>query len=152
MKDYRSLNHTRWDCKYHVVFIPKRRKRAIYGSLRKYLGEILHELARQKESMIVEGHLRPDHIHMCVSIPPKYAVSNVIGYIKGKSAISIARNFTARKRNFAGESFWARGYYVSTVGLDEEAVRKYIRDQEAADARLDQLNLVHQAKPPSGGS
>jgi len=152
MKDYQSLKHTRWDCKYHVVFIPKRRKRAIYGSLRKYLGEVLHELARQKESMIVEGHLRPDHIHMCVSIPPKYAVSNVIGYIKGKSAISIARNFTARKRNFAGESFWARGYYVSTVGLDEEAVRKYIRDQEAADARLDQLNLVHQGKPPSGGS
>ena len=152
MKDYQSLKHTRWDCKYHVVFIPKRRKRAIYGSLRKYLGEVLHELARQKESMIVEGHLRPVHIHMCVSIPPKYAVSNVIGYIKGKSAISIARNFTARKRNFAGESFWARGYYVSTVGLDEEAVRKYIRDQEAADARLDQLNLVHQGKPPSGGS
>ena len=152
MKDYQSLKHTRWDCKYHVVFIPKRRKRAIYGSLRKYLGEVLHELARQKESMIVEGHLRPDHIHMCVSIPPKYAVSNVIGYIKGKSAVSIARNFTARKRNFAGESFWARGYYVSTVGLDEEAVRKYIRDQEAADARLDQLNLVHQGKPPSGGS
>ena len=152
MKDYQSLNHTRWECKYHVVFIPKRRKKAIYGSLRKYLGDILHELARHKESIIVEGRLCPDHIHVCMSIPPKYAVSNVIGYIKGKSAIAIARNFTARKRNFAGESFWARGYYVSTVGLDEDSVRKYIRDQEAADARLEQLNLVQSGKPPSGGS
>ena len=152
MKDYQSLNHTRWECKYHVVFIPKRRKKAIYGSLRKYLGDILHELARHKESIIVEGHLCPDHIHVCMSIPPKYAVSNVIGYIKGKSAIAIARNFTARKRNFAGESFWARGYYVSTVGLDEDSVRKYIRDQEEADARLEQLNLVQSGKPPSGGS
>jgi putative transposase len=152
MKDYQSLNHTRWDCKYHVVFIPKRRKKAIYGSIRKHLGAVLHELARQKESAIVEGHLQPDHIHMCVSIPPKYAVSSVIGYIKGKSAISIARNFMGRKRNFTGESFWARGYYVSTVGLDEEAVKKYIREQEAEDARLEQLNVLHEEKPPSGGS
>jgi putative transposase len=116
------------------------------------LGAVLHELARQKESAIVEGHLQPDHIHMCVSIPPKYAVSSVIGYIKGKSAISIARNFMGRKRNFTGESFWARGYYVSTVGLDEEAVKKYIREQEAEDARLEQLNVLHEEKPPSGGS
>ncbi len=152
MKDYQSLNHTRWDCKYHVVFIPKRRKKSIYGAIRKHLGEILHELARQKESAIVEGHLRRDHIHMCMSIPPKYAVSNVIGYLKGKSAISIARNFMGRKRNFMGENFWARGYYVSTVGLDEEAVRKYIREQEAEDARLEQLNLIHDETPPSGGS
>ena len=152
MKDYQSLNHTRWDCKYHVVFIPKRRKKAIYGSLRKHLGEVFHELARQKQSVIVEGHLRPDHIHMCMSIPPKYAVSSVVGYIKGKSAISIARNFMGRKRNFTGEKFWARGYYVSTVGLDEEAVRKYIRHQEAEDARIEQLNLPYDGKPPSGGS
>jgi REP-associated tyrosine transposase len=152
MKDYQSLNHTRWDCKYHVVFIPKRRKKAIYGSIRKHLGRVLHELAKQKGSAIVEGHLRPDHIHMCVSIPPKYAVSSVIGYIKGKSAISIARSFMGRKRNFTGENFWARGYYVSTVGLDEEAVRKYIREQEAEDARLEQLNMLHDDQPPSGGS
>ncbi len=152
MKDYQSLNHTRWDCKYHVVFIPKRRKKAIYGSIRKHLGLVLHELARQKESAIVEGRLRPDHIHMCVSIPPKYAVSNVIGYIKGKSAISIARNFMGRQRNFTGEKFWARGYYVSTVGLDEEAVKKYIREQEAEDARLEQLNVLHEGKSPLGGS
>ena len=152
MKDYQSLNHTKWDCKYHVVFIPKRRRKQIYGAIRKYLGEIFHELARQKESKIVEGHLCPDHVHMCVSIPPKFAVSSVIGYIKGKSAISIARNFTARKRNFAGESFWARGYYVSTVGLDEESLRNYIREQEAEDARLEQLNMLHAETPPSGGS
>lgn len=152
MKDYQSLNHRRSDCKYHVVFIPKRRKKTIYGSIRKHLGRVLHELARQKESAIVEGHLLPDHIHMCVSIPPKYAVSNVIGYIKGKSAISIARSFMGRKRNFTGENFWARGYYVSTVGLDEEAVKKYIGEQEAEDARLEQLNMLHDDQPPSGGS
>jgi putative transposase len=152
MKDYQRLNHTKWDCKYHVVLIPKRRRKQIYGSLRKYLGEIFHELARQKESLIVEGHLCSDHIHICMSIPPKFAVSSVIGYLKGKSAISIARNFTARKRNFAGESFWARGYYVSTVGLDEEAVRNYIRQQEVEDARLEQLNLIHDESSPSGDS
>jgi putative transposase len=152
MKDYQSLNHTKWDCKYHVVFIPKRRRKQIYGAIRKYLGEIFHELARQKESKIIEGHLCSDHVHMCVSIPPKFAVSSVVGYLKGKSAISIARNFTARKRNFAGESFWARGYYVTTVGLDEESLRTYIREQEAQDAKLEQLNMLHAEKPPSGGS
>jgi putative transposase len=152
VKDYGTLNHTKWDCKYHVVFIPKRRKKSIYGAIRAHLGEIFHELARQKQSKIVEGHLRPDHVHMCVSIPPKYAVSSVVGFIKGKSAISIARSFTARKRNFTGESFWARGFFVSTVGLDEEAVRKYIREQEAEDTRLEQLNMFHPETPPSGGS
>jgi len=152
MKDYQTLNHTKWDCKYHVVFIPKRRRKQIYGAIRQYLGKIFHELARQKESKIVEGHLCSDHVHMCVSIPPKFAVSSVIGYLKGKGAISIARNFTARKRNFAGESFWARGYYVSTVGLDEESIRVYIRQQEAEDARLEQLNLVQGETSPSGGS
>jgi putative transposase len=152
MKDYQRLNHTRWDCKYHVVFIPKRRKKAIYGAIRKHLGEIFHELARHKESEIVEGHLCADHIHMCVSVPPKYALSNVIGYIKGKSAISIARNFAGKRRNFTGENFWARGYYVSTVGLDEESVRKYIQQQEEEDKRLEQINLYHEGMPPSGGS
>ena len=152
MKEYQRLNHTRWDCKYHVVFIPKRRKKAIYGAIRKHLGEIFHELARHKESEIVEGHLCADHIHMCVSVPPKYALSNVIGYIKGKSAISIARNFAGKRRNFTGENFWARGYYVSTVGLDEESVRKYIQQQEEEDKRLEQINLYHEGMPPSGGS
>ena len=141
MRELQSLNHTRWHCKYHIVFIPKRRKKRLYGSLRRHLGEILRELAKQKESEVVEGHLLADHVHMCVSIPPKLAVSNVVGFIKGKSAISIARNFMGRKRNFGGESFWARGYFVSTVGLDEEMVRAYIRHQEEADERLEQLNL-----------
>ena len=141
MKEYQSLSHTRWDCKYHVVFIPKRRKKAIFGALRKYLGEIFRELALQKEAKVVEGHLMPDHVHMCLSIPPKHSVSNVVGFIKGKSAISIARQFGGRQRNFTGEVFWARGYFVSTVGLDEEMVRAYIRHQEAEDMRYDQLKL-----------
>jgi len=151
MKDYQRLNHTRWDCKYHVVFIPKRRKKAVYGAIRRHLSELFHELAIQKECQIVEGHLCTDHIHICLSVPPKYSVSNVIGYIKGKSAISIARNFAGKRRNFTGQNFWARGYYVSKVGLDEEAVRQYIQHQEQEDERLEQLNLCHQGKPPSGG-
>ncbi len=139
--DYQKLNHTTWKCKYHVVFIPKRRKQVIFGQLRHRLRDIFHELARQKQSQIVEGHLLRDHVHMCISIPPKYAVSGVIGYLKGKSAIAIARQFEGRRRNFTGSSFWARGYYVSTVGLDEEVVREYIRNQEEEDERLEQLNL-----------
>ena len=148
MKDYRSLSHTKWDCKYHVVFIPKYRRKRIFGKLRGYLGEILHELAKQKQSRIVEGHLRPDHVHMCISIPPKFSVLSVVGFIKGKSAISIARNFLGRRRNFTGESFWARGYFVSTVGLDEVVVREYIRNQEKEDRRLEQLNLDWSSKEP----
>ena len=140
MKEYQSLSHTRWDCKYHVVFIPKRRKKLIFSKLRKHIGEALHDLANQKESAIVEGHLMLDHIHMCISIPPKYLVSHVVGFIKGKSAIAIARQL-GRRRNFTGENFWARGYFVSTVGLDEEMVRSYIRDQEEEDERYDQLKL-----------
>ena len=142
MKEYQSLSHTRWDCKYHVVFIPKRRKKKVFGALRRHLGEMLHELAGHKESKIVEGHLMPDHIHMCISIPPKYAVSNVVGYIKGKSAIQIARKYGDRSHNFTGENFWARGYFVSTVGLDEAMVRAYIRAQEAEDERYEQMKLV----------
>ena len=141
MKDYKSLSHTRWDCKYHVVFIPKKRKKVIYGSLRKYLGEILHELAKQKGIEILEGHLMKDHVHMCLSVPPKYAVSTVVGYLKGKSAIAIARKFRGRQRNFNGEHFWARGYFVSTVGLDEHVVREYIRHQEDKDAHYGQASL-----------
>ncbi len=141
MKEYQSLSHTRWDCKYHVVFIPKRRKKTVFGVLRKHLGRIFRELARHKESEVVEGHLMPDHVHMCLSIPPKYAVSNVVGYMKGKSAITIARNFGGRMKNFTGEVFWARGYFVSTVGLDEEMVRAYIREQEREDERIEQMKL-----------
>ena len=141
MKEYQSLAHTRWDCKYHVVFIPKRRKKVIFGKLRWQLGEIFRELAKHKESEVVEGHLMPDHVHMCLSVPPKYSVSHVVGYLKGKSAIAVARQFKGKQRNFTGEHFWARGYFVSTVGLDEEMVREYIRNQEVNDVHRDQLAL-----------
>jgi len=142
MREYQSLSHTKWNCKYHIVFIPKRRKKVIFGKLRKHLGQLFHELAKQKRCEIVEGHLMPDHVHMCISIPPKYAVSNVVGFIKGKSAISIARQFMGKAKNFTGENFWARGYFVSTVGLDEEFVRAYIREQEKEDERYEQLSLL----------
>ena len=136
-----SLSHTRWECKYHVVFIPKMRRKTLYGQLRKHLGEVLHRLAAQKESQIVEAHLLPDHVHMMIAIPPKYAVSQVVGYIKGKSAIHIAREYGENRRNFVGQHFWARGYFVSTVGRDEAVIREYIRAQQEEDKRLDQLNL-----------
>jgi putative transposase len=123
------------------VWIPKCRRKVLYGQLRRELGEVFHELARQKECRIEEGHMQPDHVHVLMSIPPKYAVAQVVGFLKGKSAIHVARTFGARRRNFVGQHFWARGYYVSTVGKDEEAVRKYIKEQDAADRRLDQLNL-----------
>ena len=141
MKEYETLCHSKWECKYHVVFIPKCRRKVLYGELRKYLGEVFHKLAQQKESKVVEGHLLPDHVHMLVSIPPKYAVAQVIGFIKGKSAIHVARTFGERKRNFVGQHFWARGYFVSTVGRDEAVIRRYIRRQEVEDQRQDQLNL-----------
>ena len=153
MSRYSSLSHTKWDCKYHVVFIPKRRKKQIYGAIRKHLGEVFHELAKQKEARIEEGHLHADHVHVFLSIPPKYAVSSVVGYLKGKSAISIARNFMGRRRNFTVEHFWARGYFVSTVGIDEEVVREYIRRQEEEDGRLEQMNLAfREGQSPSGDS
>ena len=139
--DLQSLSHTRWECKYHIVWIPKCRKKALYMGLRKYLGKVFRDLALRKESQIVEGHLRLDHVHVLVSIPPKHSVSEVVGFIKGKSAIHIARTFASRRRNFVGQSFWARGYYVSTVGKDEESVRRYIQEQEEADRRLDQMDL-----------
>lgn len=141
MNERQSLSHSAWECKYHVVWIPKYRKKTIYVELRKYLGDIIRELARQKESSILEGHLMLDHVHMLISIPPKYSVSHVIGFIKGKSAIMIARNYGGRKKNFTGQHFWARGYYVSTVGKDEEAVREYIKRQEHEDRRIEQLRL-----------
>ncbi len=142
MSNYQSLSHTKWECKYHVVFIPKYRKKAIYGEIRRHLGEALRRRAEQRESRIEEGHLLADHVHMMISIPPKYSVSQVIGYIKGKSAIHIARTFAGRKRNFVGQHFWARGYFVSTVGRDETVIREYIRQHEQEDRRQDQLGLI----------
>ena len=140
MKYANTLQHTKWECKYHVVFIPKCRRKKLYGHLRGVLGKVLRELARQKGSQVEEGHLWQDHVHMMLSIPPKYSVSQVVGYIKGKSAISIARQF-GRRRNFTGEHFWARGYYVSTVGRDEATIREYIKNQEEEDCRMEQLGM-----------
>ena len=136
-----SLSHTKWECKYHIVWIPKYRKKKLFKELRQELGSVLRELARQKESEIEEGHLLLDHVHILISIPPKYAVSQVVGYLKGKSAIWVARHYGGRKRNFSGQHFWARGYYVSTVGRDEETIREYIQRQEGEDRRQDQLGL-----------
>ena len=142
MRQVNSLNHTRWECKYHVVFIPKCRRKTLFGQIRRDLGEVFHALARQKESLIEEGHVMPDHVHMMISIPPKYAVSQVVGYIKGKSAIHIARTYLGRRQNYPGQHFWARGYFVSTVGRDEHVIREYIRHQEKEDKRVDQLQLL----------
>ena len=141
MTEYRSLSQTRWECKYHVVFIPKGRRKRLYQHLRVHLGEVLRALARQRESEVEEGHLHQDHVHLLLSIPPKYAVSQVVGFLKGKSAIHIARTYGGRTRNFVGEHFWARGYFVSTVGRDEQTIRRYIQQQEAEDRRLEQLAM-----------
>ena len=143
MKTPDSIAHTTWICKYHVVWIPKYRKKQLFGLIRTELAPVMKELARQKESEILQGALMPDHVHMLIAIPPKYAVSSVIGYIKGKSALYIARNFRGKKRNFVGEFFWARGYFVSTIGLDEGMIRNYIKNQEKEDKRIEQLSLLN---------
>jgi len=141
MDKFASLSHTAWECKYHVVFIPKCGRKTLYGQLRVHLGEVFRKLASQKESRVEEGHLMTDHVHMLLSIPPKHSVSQVVGFIKGKSAIHLARVYGERKRNFVGQHFWARGYFVSTVGRDEAVIREYIKNQEKEDERLDQLGL-----------
>ena len=138
MKQINSLSHSKWECMFHVTWIPKYRKKKIYGKLRKFLGKTLRDLAKQKECEVLEGHLMSDHVHMLISIPPKYSVAQVVGFIKGKSAIAVARNFGGRTKNFTGQHFWARGYHVSTVGRDEEAIRRYIKKHEKEDKRLDQ--------------
>ena len=142
MQTYESLKHTTWECKYHVVFIPKCRRKVLYQGIRRELGLVFRSLAEQWECKVEEGHLMPDHVHMLLSVPPKYSVSNVMGFIKGKSAIHIARVYAGRRRNFVGQHFWARGYWVSTVGKNEAAVRQYIQNQEQEDKRLEQLELV----------
>ena len=142
MQTYETMKHTTWECKYHVVFISKCRKKSLYGQIWRELGPVLRELARQKESEIIEGHLMPDHVLMLISIPPKDSVAQVVGFLKGKTAIHIARVYAGRRRSFVGQQFWARGYWVSTVGRDEVAVRRYIQEQEKEDQRLDQLTLM----------
>ena len=140
MHDWQSLSHVRWECKYHIVIIPKYRKRMLYGKLKKHVGEVIREVCRQRGIELVEGHLMPDHIHMCVSIPPKHSVAFAIGFIKGKSAVRIHRQILGKKK-VTGLHFWSRGYCVSTVGLNEETIRKYIREQEALEKRQGELEF-----------
>ena len=135
------LNHATWECKYHVVFTPKYRKKLLFGQIRTALGQCIPRARQRKECQIEEGHLMSDHVHMLISIPPKYSVAEVIGFLKGKSSIWIAQNVERKLRNFLGHKFWARGYFVSTIGRDEEMIRAYIRNQEMADKQLDQLQL-----------
>ena len=142
MQTYETLKHTTWECKYHVVFITKCRKKTLYGQIRRELGPVFRELARRKECEIIEGQLMVDHAHRLISIPPKYSVARVMGYIKRKSAIHIARVYAGRRRSFVGQQFWARGYWVSTVGRDKGAVRRYIQEQEKEDQRLDKMTLM----------
>jgi len=141
MNEYESLSHSKWECKYHVVFIPKCRKKSLFGQVRKELGPMFKELASRKDTKVEEGHIMLDHVHMLLSIPPKFSVSQVVGFLKGKSAIQIAQYVEGRKRNFVGQSFWARGYFVSTVGRDEVMIREYIKNQEKEDKRLDQIGM-----------
>src|SRR6478735_544548 len=148
--EYNHLNHATWECKYDVVFTPKYRKKLLFGKIKRHLGQVFHDLARRKECRIEEGHLMPDHVHMLISIPPKYSVAQIIGYMKGKSSIWIAQNVERKMRNFLGHKFWARGYFVSTVGRDEEMIRAYIRNQEMADKQLDQLQMnLHPHEVPA---
>ena len=146
MEDRNSLSHSKWQCKYHVVFIPKYRKKKLYGAVKRRLGEVFHRLAQQKECWIEEGHIMPDHVHMLINVPPKLAVSSVVGYIKGKSAIHVARHFLKRERNYTGQHFWARGFYVDTVGRNTELIRKYIQEQELEDRRLEQMEMPELSK------
>ncbi len=142
MKDWQSMAHVKWECKYHIVFIPKYRKKVLYGKLRRRVGEIFQQLCRHKGIELLEGHAMPDHVHMCLGIPPKYSVSMAIGYIKGKSAIRVHREFMGRKKQFTGFHFWAPGYCVSTIGLDEHQIREYVKNQEKIEqGKLAQLNL-----------
>ena len=127
---YNNLSHSRWDCKYHLVFVPYQRRKVLYGKIREFLGPLFHELAAQRKSKVLEGHMVQDHVHMMIAIPPKYSVAEVVGYLKGKSAIAVARQFGGRKKNFNGEKFWARGYAVSTVGFNEDQIRHYVRNQD----------------------
>ena len=140
MHECNSLSHVRWDCKYHVVIVPKYRQRRLYGHIKRKMGQIIRELCRQRGVELLEGHLMSDHVHMCLRVPPKFSIAFVIGYIKGKSAVRIHRNVLEKPR-VTGLHFWARGYCVSTVGLDETAIRTYIREQEKVEKQQLELEL-----------
>lgn len=148
MREWASQSHVRWYCQYHIVFAPKYRKKVIFGALRQNIGKIIRKLCEENKIELIEGHVMSDHIHLLVSVPPKLSVANTIGFIKGKSAIRIHREYMSRERNFTGLHFWARGYCVSTVGLDAKTVRDYIRHQEEEERREEQLSLW----APSGPS
>jgi len=140
MHEWQSLSHVRWECKYHVVIMPKYRQKRFYGELRKRIGPILRELCRQRGIELIEGRAMADHIHMCLSIPPKYSVSHTVGFLKGKSAVRIHRELMGHRR-MTGLHFWSTGYWVSTVGADEEKIRKYIREQEQLESGEGDLDL-----------
>ena len=148
MRDWQSQSHVRWYCRYHIVFVPKYRKKVIFGRLRRGIGRILRELCEQHGVELVEGHAMSDHVHLCLSIPPKFSVANTVGFLKGKSAIQIHRKHLGRQKKFTGFHFWARGYCVSTVGLDEAVIRAYIRNQDDEEKRQGQLPLGG-LQPPS---
>jgi putative transposase len=148
MREWSSQSHVRWYCRYHIVFTPKYRNRAIFGTLRKEIGGTLRKLCKQQKIELIEGHAMRDHVHLMVSIPSKFRVANTVGFLKGKSAIRIHREYLSRKKNFTGFHFWARGYCVSTVGLDEQVIRDYIRHQEEEEKRSEQLSLL----APGGAS
>ena len=133
MREWQSLAHVKWECKYHVVIVPKYRKKLLFGRARKEVGKILRQLCRQKDVELIEGQACVDHIHMVLSVPPKYSLAMVVGYLKGKSAIHVHRQLQGVKQGFTGKPFWSRGYCVSTVGLDEEAIKAYVRNQEELD-------------------
>jgi putative transposase len=139
MREWQSQSHVRWYCRYHIVFVPKYRKRVIFGSLKKGIGKILREQCERQGVELLEGHALSDHVHLCMSIPPKFSVANTVGTLKGKSAIQIHRRYLKKQRNFTGFHFWARGYCVSTIGLDEDMIRQYVRTQEDEDKRQEGL-------------
>jgi len=134
-------------CKYHIVFMPKYRRKIIYNQIRKDIGEIMHELCKYKGVEIIEGHMMPDHVHMLLSIPPKYSVSSVMGYLKGKSALMIFERHANLKYKYGNRHFWCEGYYVSTVGLNEETIKKYIAEQEQRDQAVDRLSVKEYQDP-----
>lgn len=140
MHEWQSLSHVRWECKYHVVITPKYRKKVFFGKMRRQIGRILRDLCRQRKIELLEGHAMADHIHMVLSIPPKYSVANTIGFLKGKSAVRIHRELM-KERRMTGLHFWANGYCVSTIGLNEETIRRYVREQDQRERRQDQREL-----------
>ena len=148
----KTLSHTAWECKYHVIWIPKNRRKIVYGNLKRDIGKIIRKLCEYKQIEVVEGTACADHIHLCLSIPPKYAVSAIVGYLKGKSTMIVFEKYSHLRRNFRGHQFWARGYYVNTVGLDEQKIRQYIKNQQEKDVVEDRYDTDLVKDPFKGAS